>query len=136
MGRPAASTQLKRFEGLKPDPAAGRETFRTGCARCHGDTGQGTPVAPPVWGPQSYNVGAGMARVRTAASFIRGNMPFDQPGSLNDQQALDVAAYVNAQPRPDFPGKELDWPNGDPPPDVAYPTRAASRNAARSRPQQ
>jgi thiosulfate dehydrogenase len=54
-------------------------------------------------------------------------MPFDQPGMLSDQQALDVAAFVNAHPRPDFPDKMHDWPNGDPPPDVAYPTLAARK---------
>jgi thiosulfate dehydrogenase len=68
-----------------------------------------------------------MARVRTAAEFIRGSMPFDQPGTLTDQQAFDVAAYVNAQSRPDYRGKEADWPSGDPPPDAAYPTRAAQQ---------
>jgi thiosulfate dehydrogenase len=68
-----------------------------------------------------------MARVRTAAAFIRRNMPMDRPGILNDQQATDVAAYINSQPRPDFPGKEHDWPNGDPPPDVAYETLAARK---------
>ena len=134
VGRPATRDHLKRFDGFTPDTAGGRETFRTGCARCHGDTGQGTPVAPPVWGPLSFNIGAGMARVRTAASFIRDNMPFDLPGSLTDQQALDVAAFVVSQPRPDFPGKQYDWPNGDPPPDVAYPTLRASRKTAARRP--
>jgi thiosulfate dehydrogenase len=87
-------------------------------------------VAPPLWGPRSFNIGAGMARARTAASFIRDNMPFDLPGSLTDQQAFDVAAFVVAQPRPDYPGKELDWPRGDAPPDVAYPTRAAAKQPA------
>ena len=81
-----------------------------------------TVIAPPLWGPQSFNVGAGMARLRTAAAFIRHNMPFDRPGSLTDQQAIDVAAYVVAQPRPDFAGKERDWPEGGAPPDVAYQT--------------
>jgi len=52
-------------------------------------------------------------------------MPFDQPGTLSDQQAFDVAAYVDSRPRPDFPDKINDWPNGDAPPEVAYPTRAA-----------
>ncbi|PYP36153.1 MAG: cytochrome C [Gemmatimonadetes bacterium] len=85
--------------------------------------GEGTAGAPPLWGAASYNIGAGMARVRTAAEFISRNMPFDTPGTLADQQAFDVAAYVNARPRPDFRGKENDWPNGDSPPDVAYPTR-------------
>ena len=73
---------------------------------------------------ESYNIGAGMTRVRTAAEFISRNMPFDAPGTLTDRQAFDVAAYVNAHPRPDFRGKENDWPNGNPPPDVAYPTRS------------
>ena len=49
----------------------------------------------------------------------------DKPGTLTDHQAFDVAAYVNAQPRPDFGPKANDWPNGDPPPDVAYRTKAA-----------
>jgi thiosulfate dehydrogenase len=73
-----------------------------------------------------------MTRVRTAAGFIRDNMPFDQPGTLTDQQAFDVAAYMNAHPRPDYPDKVHDWPNGDTPPDVAYSTRAAphQRSAA------
>jgi thiosulfate dehydrogenase len=134
VGRPAPNERLKRFATLAPDTTAGHRTFSTTCARCHGDAGQGTAVGPPLWGPQSFNIGAGMARVRTAASFVRDNMPFDRPGSLTDQEAFDVASFVVAQPRPDFPGKELDWPNGDAPPDVAYPTLAASRQAARRAP--
>jgi thiosulfate dehydrogenase len=62
--------------------------------------------------------------VFTAAAFIQDNMPFEQPGTLTDQQALDAAAYVNTHPRPDFPEKVRDWPNGGAPPDVAYPTRS------------
>ena len=46
------------------------------------------------------------------------------------QQAADVAAYITSRPRPDFPGKEHDWPRGDPPPDVAYATLAADSAAA------
>src|SRR5438046_9048329 len=71
-----------------------------------------------------------MTRVRTSAASIRENMPFDQPGTLTDQQAFDVAAHVSARPRPDFPDKIHDWPNGDAPPDVAYPTLAAQRKSA------
>jgi thiosulfate dehydrogenase len=130
VGLPQPNARLQRFAALQPDTLAGRETFRTLCAGCHGAAGEGTVSAPPVWGPRSFNIGAGMARVRTAASFIRDNMPFDRPGSLTDQQAFDVAEYVVAQPRPNLPGKEYDWPNGDPPPDVAYSTLAASRKAA------
>ena len=127
VGPPQPSTRLQRWAGLEADTAAGALVFAATCAKCHGSDGEGTAGGPPTWGPGSYNVGAGMARVRTAAEFIRRNMPFDQPGTLTDQQAFDVAAYVNAQPRPDYREKEMDWPNGDPPPDVAYPTRAVQQ---------
>jgi len=119
-----SSTRLQKWAAFSADTAAGARVFAASCAKCHGVSGEGTAVAPPVWGPQSYNLGAGMTRVRTAAEFISRNMPFDAPGTLADSQAFNVAAYVNAHPRPDFRGKENDWPNGDPPPDVAYPTRA------------
>ncbi len=111
------------------DTSEGKDVFTSTCVRCHGLEGQGTALAPPLWGPQSFNIGAGMARVRTAAAFIRNNMPFDIPGSLSDQQAFNVAKYIISRPRPDMPGKEYDWPNGDPPPDVAYETIAAKRKA-------
>jgi len=126
---PSGTSPLARWASFKADTAAGRETFRVVCAGCHGPEGGGTSAAPPLWGPQSYNIGAGMARVRTAAAFIAENMPFDRPGSLTDQQAFDVASYVNAQPRPDFADKIYDWPNGDAPPDVAYRTLGADRRA-------
>jgi thiosulfate dehydrogenase len=124
---------LPRLDPLAGDTARGREVFKARCTVCHGADGQGgtaaTPdavVGPPLWGPHSYNIGAGMARVRTAASFIHVAMPYDNPGSLTPQQAYDVATYINSRPRPDFARKANDWPNGDPPPDVAYPTKAAS----------
>lgn len=105
---------------LPGDSARGAALFEAKCALCHGPDGLGTPAGPPLWGPGSYNVGAGMTRVRTAATFIRYNMPLHEPGTLTEQEAFDLATYINRQPRPDYPGKELDWPNGDPPPDVAY----------------
>lgn len=57
-----------------------------------------------------------------AASFIRHMMPQNNRGSLTDQQAFDVAAFVNSHARPDSPGKERDWPNGAAPADVPYAT--------------
>jgi len=123
--------RLQKWAAFTADTAAGIAVYTATCAKCHGPEGQGTAVGPPLWGRQSYNVGAGMTRVRTAAAFIRENMPFDQPGTLTDQQAFDVAAYVNGHPRPDFPDKIHDWPNGDAPPDVAYPTQAARRQTSR-----
>ena len=125
---------FKKMDPLVPDTAAGRLAYAGQCARCHGADGggmanpdpRGTPsYYPPLWGPKSYTIGAGMARLRTAASFIRANMPFDQPGTLSDRQAFDLAGFVVSRSRPDFVAKALDWPNGDAPPDVAYPTNAA-----------
>ena len=111
------------------DSGRGRDLFAANCVRCHGPQGEGSAVAPPLWGDGSFNIGAGMSRIRTAGAFIRSNMPFDKPGTLSDQEAMDLAAFIASRPRPDFPGKELDWPNGDPPPDVAYETIAARRRA-------
>ena len=108
---------------LTPDTSAGRAQFATTCAACHGMDGQGTPAGPPLWGPKSFNIGASMARLRTAASFIKYNMPNDRPGTLTAQQAFDLAAYVNSHARPDLAGKEDDWPRGDAPGDVPYSTR-------------
>lgn len=120
-------------QGVPKPPMAAGDTTRGAslwlqeCARCHAPDGAGSELGPPVWGERSFNIGAGMARLRTAAGFIKHNMPFDRPGTLSDAEALDVAAYVISRPRPDFARKAADWPNGDPPVDVAYPTTAGRR---------
>ena len=119
------------LDPLEGDTTRGREVFATRCVACHGADGHGTLAGPPLWGPKSYNVGAGMARINTAARFIHHLMPRDRPGSLTPQQAFDVATYVNTRPRPDFAGKEDDWPKGGAPPDVAYETREARSRRAR-----
>lgn len=63
-----------------------------------------------------------MAREERAASFIWHNMPQNNPGTLTEQQAFDLAAFINSHPRPDSPGKENDWPAGGTPYDVPYNT--------------
>jgi thiosulfate dehydrogenase len=103
-----------------PDPAKGKVVFEKKCGFCHGSDGQGTIHAPPVWGPRSYNIAAGMARVGVAASFIKANMPRGWGWSVSDDEAFDVASYINSQPRPDFPAKVHDWPKGGKPADVPY----------------
>ncbi len=122
-----------RVDPLPGDTVRGAALFATKCIACHGTNGEGSEVAPPVWGPHSYNIGAGMARVRTAAGFIKELMPQIAPRTLTAQEAFDLATYINTRPRPDFAGKEQDWPYGDPPPDVAYPTDAAARKKAGSK---
>ena len=121
-----------RLTPMKGDPARGMAVFTATCARCHGPAGQGTSLAPPVWGPRSYNVGAGMARIEPAASFIHALMPYDRAQQLTPQQAFDVATYINTRPRPDFPKKIHDWPRGGKPPDADYhvlPTHPQRRTA-------
>jgi thiosulfate dehydrogenase len=96
------------------------------CVVCHGDDGQGRPgpngeyLFPAIWGPRSFNIGAGMARVGIAAAFIKTSMPLGQDNSLTNQDAFDIAAYFTAQPRPDYPEKFRDWPKGDKPKDAPY----------------
>ncbi len=121
-GKEMEGQSVPKLDPLVGDTARGQKIFTTVCSVCHGPDGNGSAVAPPLWGPRSYNIGAGMARIRSAAAFIHQLMPRDRPRTLTPQQAFDVATYVNTQPRPDFPGKEHDWPHGGTPPDVAYPT--------------
>jgi len=101
------------------DPAAGETVYAENCAVCHGDDGAGLAatanrsdgyVFPPLWGPDSFNNGAGMNRVLTAARFIKARMPFGRP-DLSDDEAFDVAAYINSQPRPEKADLEADYPD-------------------------
>jgi len=90
------------------DIARGRAVYDKQCALCHGDDGAGkkvgaTSVFPPLWGKDSYNWGAGMHRINTAAGFIQHNMPLGRGETLSDQEAWDVAAYINAHERPQDP---------------------------------
>ena len=107
-----------------PDPVHGKALYAQKCAGCHGPSGAGIKgaggvyVFPPLWGPQSFNVGAGMARVSVAAAFVQAKMPLGNAGALTDQEAYDIAAYFTAQPRPGYPGTKDDWPIGGRPADA------------------
>ncbi|MBF0320295.1 MAG: c-type cytochrome [Nitrospirae bacterium] len=89
----------------------GRKVYEAQCASCHGENGQGVkdiqlPGAspggcPPVWGNNSYNKGAGMYKLETAAAFIMASMPY-MAANLSEKNAVDVAAYINSKERPDF----------------------------------
>jgi thiosulfate dehydrogenase len=108
----------------KPDTARGKALYATQCAACHGAAGQGTSgapnafVFPPLWGPKSFNTGAGMARVSIAAAFVQAKMPLGNAGSLTGQDAYDIAAYFTVQPRPAFAGTSKDWPKAGKPADA------------------
>lgn len=120
------------------NPLSGQRVFERHCVSCHGVDGQGGSVTaemriagksfPPLWGDGSYNDGAGMARVLTAARYIKANMPLGTKASapiLSDEEAYDVAAYINSHARPVKANKENDYPDlSKKPKDCPYPPYA------------
>ena len=118
---------------IKPNSDNGKKIYASQCAVCHGKDGEGLKhadgrfVYPPLWGDESFNIGAGMARTYTAAAFVKRNMPIGfhakfplGQGGLSDQEAVDVAEYFSHQPRPDYPDKVKDWPKDKKPADARY----------------
>jgi len=116
-----AGTRNVKEPGRAADLGHGAQVFEQNCAMCHGKDGQGQRTAtgpgyqfPPLWGPDSYNNGAGMSRILTAAAFVRHNMPlgttFNAP-VLSDADAYDVAGYINSRARPVKADLEKDFPN-------------------------
>lgn len=98
----------------------GKIVYDQKCTVCHGKSGEGIALAdgsgyqfPPLWGSNSYNIGAGLFRLSRFAGYVKANMPwgatYDAP-QLTDEEAWDVAAFVNSLPRPK---KDLsnDWPD-------------------------
>ncbi|MEP2239454.1 MAG: c-type cytochrome [Maribacter sp.] len=101
----------------------GRQVYQKECVICHGENGAGVLNAidgksytyPPLWGPDSFNDGAGMHRVITSAEFIKSNMPYlqatwDNP-KLTDEEAYHVAGYINSFSRPHKLNTENDYPD-------------------------
>lgn len=128
-GLPAAKKE--EYKGYRPihipeeavDLEKGKIVYAKECVLCHGENGQGVKKPngakgyqyPPLWGADSYNDGAGMNRVITAAEFIKSNMPFGQATwdnpKLTDAEAFHVAGYINSFDRPKKPQTEKDYPD-------------------------
>jgi len=87
-----------------PDKTRGEQLYGAKCSACHGKNGEGTAAAPPLWGDDSFNDGAGMHKPVNMAAFAHLNMPQGNP-DLAVEDALDVADFVAAQPRPHFSAK-------------------------------
>ncbi|MFS8043449.1 c-type cytochrome [Xanthobacter sp. AM33] len=116
------------------DPARGAVVYAQTCVVCHRSGGEGLRRnavdasfgygVPPLWGPDSFNDGAGMNRLVTIANFVHDNMPngvsWVMP-ELAPADAWDVAAYVTSQKRPHRDGLERDFPDLlDKPVDTPY----------------
>lgn len=128
----SAGLPLLPFMDRAADPQKGKIVYTNACQSCHGQNGEGVLNAdgktyryPPLWGQNSYNDGAGLYRITRFASFVKNNMPFNaathNAPKLTDEEAWDVAAFVNSQPRPhkdqrgdwvDITKKSIDEPFG------------------------
>ena len=115
-----AGTLRIKEPGRAADPGRGGQIYARVCAACHGPDGLGQHAAtgagyqfPPLWGPDSFNDGAGMSRLLTAAAYVMHNMPigttFDAP-VLSDEEAYDVAAYLISRDRPHKSDLDRDFP--------------------------
>ena len=122
-GKKPKGSGLLELEYLKrpANPSNGEIVYQAKCASCHGNNGEGKLkddgsgyIYPPVWGQNSYNTGAGLYRLSRFAGYVKANMPYglatyNKP-QLSDEEAWDVAAYVNSQPRPKKTFSQ-DWPD-------------------------
>lgn len=131
LGEDLPEERVKEFKGFPkiqlPEVAVdfekGKALYAQECAVCHGENGQGQKFKdvtkgyqyPPLWGPDSFNDGAGMHRVITAAEFIKSNMPFGQATwenpKLTDEEAYHLAGYINSFSRPHKANLEKDFPD-------------------------
>lgn len=119
----------------RADAKAGGVVYAAKCAVCHGADGMGKRTGqrgdalgytfPPLWGPDSFNTGAGMNRLLTTTRFIRQNMPLGASHTatvLNDDEAYDVTAFILSKPRPVKAHLEADFPaRWNKPIDAAFP---------------
>jgi cytochrome c len=111
-GRPATAAEIALLDiDVRPDGqglpkgegnvAEGRAIFQQKCAACHGATGTEGPNDRLVVGDTTQG---GARRVKaignywpyatTVFDYIRRAMPFNQPGSLTDEEVYSLTAYL------------------------------------------
>ena len=112
-----------RLPSVAPDVAdmfanseVGETLYEEECASCHNEDGPGRgeyrrgenrPRVPALWGPDGYTRGAAFYNSQNLAGYVKQHMPLGDPLTLSAQDALDIAAYINDQPRPDGMADEM-----------------------------
>jgi cytochrome c len=119
---PEAGPSLPRIDGvttMRADPIRGAQLYNNRCADCHNEDGpgageyrigEGRPRIPALWGMRDgYTKGAAFYRTPVLGAYIQKHMPLDAPLTLSDQDAIDIASFINApdKARPDGLGDDM-----------------------------
>lgn len=115
IGQPASEDLITMFdidvvpggEGLPEGSgtvAEGAEAYATHCARCHGPSGTEGGIGPVLvgeegpWEPgKTITIGSYWPYAETVFDYIRRAMPFDNPGTLEDDEVYAVVAWLLAE---------------------------------------
>lgn len=117
VGTMRASRGIHNIRGTAVQHAsnmAGQKAYVEKCQQCHGPAGYGTDKydndpflhPPPINGSATFVRTATLSYPERFASFIQNNMP---PGAthehplITEQEALDIAEFIQAQTRPSSP---------------------------------
>jgi mono/diheme cytochrome c family protein len=141
-GTPASQEDLAKFFAIPPDGrglpsgsgtgAKGAKVYADNCAACHGDRLEGNPAKgiggdkliggrgslaskAPVKTVESY-----WPHATTLFDYVKRAMPFNAPGSLNDDDVYSVVAYILSEAKIIQPTETL---NATTLPKVAMPNR-------------
>ena len=100
---------------------AGKKVYKEkGCANCHGDKGEGSKTSPPVIGEKALPEAAPKtSKLRKGVSFktggdvlgfVKAKMPIKKPGTLSDDEAAAVTAWMLSENKANLE-KKLDATN-------------------------
>ena len=85
----------------------GMALAETNCVMCHAANLRGGPGAPPIAGAEFLFVWSTQS-VHSLFDYLKLNMPPVEPGSLSDQEYVDVVAAILSSSA--FPAGEMELP--------------------------
>lgn len=89
----ASSQHVPTVQYTVAQAEMGKEVFRQSCALCHEPDLAGGDQAPPLSGAYFASSWGG-SPVAGLLSFVREEMPFDSPASLDEDAYVDVISYI------------------------------------------